>query len=99
MTRNEENVLPPYRVAVWNNWTKSFAEISKYLLTYISQISQQGNYLRGSIYIEIMGNDEEGSIYVSNDINTIDSNDHHQVDDENDDESDSTTLNDLKAAN
>lgn len=87
---NEANVLPAYRIGLWNNWTKSLEEITKSLLDYFNKIPQ-GSYLRGSIYIEIMGKGEEGTVYLS-----LDS---HEADDGNNDEPDSTTVNDLNPAN
>ncbi len=81
-------LLPAFRIAVLNNWTK-------YVFTFLSQVSK-GSYLRGSMSIEIIGNDEEGSIYLSNDIKTLDPNNNNEVDNVlNDDESVSTILNDL----
>jgi len=89
MGNKTNTLLPAFRITV-NSWTK-------YVFTFLSQISQ-GNNLRGSISIEIIssGNDEEGSIYLSSDIKTLDPNHNNEVHNGlNDDESVSTVLNDV----
>eukprot|EP01040_Poterioochromonas_malhamensis_P004063 gene4063-4347_t len=53
-------------IALWDSWTKSFTDISHYVFTAFSQVSQ-GDHLRGSVFVEIIENDKKGTALSDDD--------------------------------
>ncbi len=77
----EDPVTPAkgYRLALWNSWTKSFTEITKKVLAAINKAAP-GNNLRGSVFVEIMGDreyDANDEVKISQSKNVIHFKDNH----------------------